>query len=96
MEGNESKFVFLQTWAQYTSGAAIVMSEKFSKSATETDEVSWTWVTKFDLYALKDAYAHPMQMAFCDKLLAAAKSRPHNDPKHRRDTTNNNETSNIY
>ena len=87
MEGNESKFVFLQTWAQDTSGAAIVMSERFSKSATETDEVSWTWVTKFDLYALKDAYSHPMQMTFCDKLLAAAKSRPHNDPKHRKDTT---------
>ena len=91
MEGNESKFVFLQTWAQDTSGAAIVMSERFSKSATETDEVSWTWVTKFDLYVFKDAYSHPMQMALCDKLLAAAKSRPHNDPKHRRDTTNNNE-----
>ena len=52
-DGNESKFVFLQTWAQDTSGAAIVMSERFSKSATETDEISWTWVTQFDLYARK-------------------------------------------
>ena len=45
-EGNESKFVFLQSWAQDTSGVALVMSEKFSKAVVETEEVSYTWVTK--------------------------------------------------
>ena len=53
----------------------------------ETDEVAFAWVTKFDLYALKNAWTHPMQMTFCDKLLAAAKTRAHCDPKHRKDTT---------
>ena len=86
-EGNESKFSFLQAWAQDTSGAAVLMSDKFSKSVVETDEVAFAWVTKFDLYASKNAYAHPLQMAFCDKLLAAAKTRAHNDPKHRKDST---------
>ena len=52
-EGNESTFVFLQPWAQDTSGAALVMSEKFSKAVVETDEVSYTWVTTLDLYANK-------------------------------------------
>ena len=55
-EGNESKFVFLQSWAQDTSGAVVLLNEKFSTSVAETDEVAFAWATKFDLYALKNAY----------------------------------------
>ena len=83
--GANAKFEFLQTWAKDTTGAEVCLAERFSRESKEESKEGFEWYTKYDLYAAKNAYAHPLQMSFCDKLLAAAKSRVHCDPKHRKD-----------
>ena len=81
----DKKFEFLQAWAKDTTGAEVCMSERFTHESLEESKEGFEWYTKYDLYAAKNAYAHPLQMSFCDKLLAAAKSRVHCDPKHRKE-----------
>ena len=91
--GNETKFSFLQTWARDTTGSEVVMSERFTRATTESNKEKYSWVTKYDLYAAKQAWANPLQMGYCDKLLAVARTRPHSDPKHKKDSTQSHKQS---
>ena len=84
-KGHHSKFEFLQTWARDTSGGQVALEELHRKESTDTDELLYSWITKYDLYINKNAYRFPQIMVYCDKLIAAARSKKHVDPKFRND-----------
>jgi hypothetical protein len=84
-KGHHGKFEFLQQWAKDTSGGNVELTETHSKVTEDRDDVQYTWVTRCDLYIDKKAYTHPQIMVYCDKLIAAAKSKKHIDPKFKND-----------
>ena len=84
-KGHHGKFEFLQQWAKDTSGGNVDLSEAHVKSSLDKDDIEYTWLTKYDLYINKKAYTHPQIMVYCDKLIAAARSKKHIDPKFKND-----------
>jgi hypothetical protein len=85
-KGQMSKFDFLQKWAGDTSGGTIVLGLRVEQLAEDYDDTEYVWMTKMDLYLAKKALESADMKAYCDKLIAAAKSKKHTDPKHRNDT----------
>ena len=61
------------------------MSEVHSKESVDYDETSYTWTTRTDLYISKKAFQFPEVRAYCDKIIATAKSKKHPDPKFKND-----------
>ena len=84
-KGSHAKFDFLQSWIKDTSGGQVKLMETHEKSTDAFEDSSWTWVTKWDLYLDKKAFGNPEMRAYCDKLLANAKTRKHPDIKFRND-----------
>mgnify|MGYP003346170363 CR=1 FL=1 len=84
-KGHHSKFEFLQTWARDTSGGQVELEEVHRRESTDKDELMYSWITKYDLYINKNAYRFPQIMVYCDKLIAAARSKKHVDRKFRND-----------
>ena len=84
-KGPHGKFELLQQWAKDTSGGTVKLTEKHNNLTDDYDDTEWSWMTKWDLYAAKKAFHVPELKAYCDKLIANAKSKKHPDPKFKND-----------
>ena len=80
-----AKFSFLQKLARDVTGSDVEVWENFAKDTNEFDHETWGWVTKYDLYAKKQAHASVEQKNYCDKLINAAKRKPHTDKRFKKD-----------
>ena len=85
-KGHTGKFDFLQKWAGDTSGGTIVLGHQVEQLTEDYDDTEYVWMTKMDLYLAKKALENADMKCYCDKLIAAAKSKKHTDPKHKNDT----------
>ncbi len=81
---NVTKFAFLQEWVRDTSCATMLATELHERSSENVNEKGVKWLTKFEIYSRYSAYASSDAMAYCDLLIAKAKSRPNTDPQLRK------------
>jgi hypothetical protein len=84
-KGNHGKFEFLKQWAMDTKGGQIRLEDEYTKGTEDLDMDEYTWLTKCDLYNMKKAYKYQDMKIYCDKLMASAKTKPHKDPKFKKD-----------
>ena len=85
-KGDTGKFEFLQKWARDTSGGKISLHENHQQSTEDSENTTWVWTTKWDLYNAKKAFKNPEMRLYCDKILSSAKTKKHADPKFKNDT----------
>ena len=79
---NADKFHFLKEWAKDPSFGKMTLTETHYRKAVDYKETDYEWVTKYDLYSSKNAYAHQDQMDYCNEILSQARKKPH--PSHKK------------
>ena len=84
-KGDIGKFEFLQNWARDTSGGKISLHENHQQSTEDSENTTWVWTTKWDLYNAKKAFKNPEMRIYCDKIINAAKTKKHYDSKFKGD-----------
>ena len=84
-KGNAGKFEYLQLWAKDTSGSLMVVEQVHDDEQYDAKENQDLWMTKYEFYSKHNAWHHPTMMAWCEKYLAKAKTRNHNEKQHKAD-----------
>jgi hypothetical protein len=80
-KGNHGKFEFLKQWAMDTKGGQIRLEDEYTKCTEDLDMDEYTWLTKCDLYNMKNAYKYQDMKIYCDKLMASAKTKAPQGPQ---------------